>query len=275
MNTKVINNYTRLKPSLFLIPIVLLILIGFFLYYKNALNVENYIGIQKNLFLYLNHNLGRFPVLQYNLTQLGDASISFSFLIVLIVFTPKLWESLFSASLVSLIFSFILKNLFKVPRPATFLKSDDFIIIGKKAIGFASLPSGHSMTAFATITVLLFAFMPKNKINKIMWIILLILFGFSIAFSRVGVGAHYPLDVTIGSIIGFTAGLLGIFISQKYKICNWMNTKKCYPLFMVFIIVCSVTIILKLINENLIVYYFALISLFVSLYKISYAYIKK
>ena len=275
MNTKVINNYTKLKPSLFLIPFILLIAIAFFLFLNDALNVANYIAVQKDLFLYLNHHLGQFPVLQYNLTQLGDASILYSFLIVLIVFTPKIWESLFSASVVSLIFSFILKNTFKVPRPATFLKSEDFIIIGKKAIGFASLPSGHSMTAFATITVLLFAFMLKNRINKIMWIILLILFGFSIAFSRVGVGAHYPLDVTIGSIIGFTAGLLGIFISQKYKICNWMNTKKCYPLFMVFIIVCSVTLILKLINENLIVYYFALISLFVSLYKISYAYIKK
>ena len=99
--------------------------------------------------------------------------------------------------------------------------------------------------------------------------------GLIIVFTRVGVGAHYPLDVIIGSIVGYISGLIGIFISQNYKIWHWVNNKKYYPFFMVLIIVSCVALINKISNENLVLFYLALISLFVSLYKIIYVYVKK
>ncbi len=275
MNENVITNYSKLKLTLFIFPSFLLITIGLFLYSQDSLNVYQYVQIQKDFFFFINHHLGQYPTIEYNLTQIGDASILLSFLTIFILYAPKMWEALLSASLVSLLFSTVLKNIFLVPRPATIFDNTTFIIIGKTAVGHASLPSGHSITVFTTLSVLLFAFMPKLLKNKILWIFSIISIGLIIVFTRVGVGAHHPLDVIIGSIIGYLSGLLGIFISRRYKIWSWINNKKYYSIFILLMLIAAISLINKIINENLVVYYLALISLFVSLYKIIYVYVKK
>lgn len=275
MNEKVIANFSKLKLSLFFLPLLLLLTITLFLYSNDSLHADKYVQIQSDCFFYINHHLGQYPILEYNLTQLGDASIILSLLTLFILYAPKLWESLLSASIVSLLFSSILKNLFLIPRPAQIYDNNTFIIVGKKAVGFASLPSGHSITVFTTLTILLFAFMPRKLINKVLWIFTLVLIGLIIVFTRVALGAHHPLDVIIGSIIGYISGLIGIFISRKYKIWNWVNNKKYYPIFILLILICVVSLIPKIINDNILVYYFVLISLLVSFYKIIYVYVKK
>ncbi len=275
MNAIVKTNYSKLKPTLFFLPLLLLLIIFLLLYNHGSLNANNYIQVQKDCFYYINYNLGQYPNITYNLTQIGDASIFLSFLIIFIVYAPKMWEALLSASLVSLVASNFLKNLFLVPRPSEVFDNNSFVIIGKAATGFASLPSGHSITVFTTLTVLMYAFIPKDIKFKILWFFSIIIIGLCIVFTRVGVGAHYPLDVIIGSIVGYISGLTGILMSQKFKIWNWINNKKCYPIFMLLILIASISLINKIINENLIVFYLALISLFVSLYKIIYVYVKK
>jgi membrane-associated phospholipid phosphatase len=275
MNTSVINNYSRLKPFLFFLPLFILIAIVLFLYSKGALCADKYVQIQKDSFFYINYHLGQYPNLQYSLTQFGDALIFLSFLSIFIIYAPKIWEALLSSLLISLLISCPLKSVFAVPRPGAAFNNDSAIIVGKALCGNNSLPSGHSITIFAILTVLLFAFMPKELKNKILWIFLLITTGFILAFTRVGVGAHYPLDVIIGSIIGYISGISGIFISRKYKIWAWINNKKYYPIFILLFVICGVLLIDRIINDNLIIFYFAFISLTVSLYKISTVYVKK
>lgn len=275
MNENIIANFSKLKLSLFYLPLLLLLTITLVLFSQDSLNTEKYVQIQKDYFYYINYHLGQYPMLEYNLTQLGDASIILSLLTIFILYAPKLWESLLSASLVSLLFSSVLKNLFLIPRPAQIYDNNSFIIVGKKAIGFASLPSGHSITVFTTLTILLFAFMPKKLISKVIWVFTLISIGLIVASTRVALGAHHPLDVIIGSIIGYICGLIGIFISRKYSIWIWINNKKYYIVFILLILICGGSLILKINNENIIVFYFALISLLVSFYKIMYVYFKK
>jgi len=117
--------------------------------------------------------------------------------------------------------------------------------------------------------------MPEKLTYKILWIFFTIITGLIIVFTRVGVGAHYPLDVIIGSIIGYISGLTGIFISRKYKIWAWVNNKKYYPIFILLMLICCISIIASIFTENLIIFYLALISLFVPFYKIVYAFVKK
>ncbi|MDI1316579.1 phosphatase PAP2 family protein [Flavobacterium sp.] len=275
MNTNVINNYSKLKSSLFFLPIFFLSLIVVVLSTQDALNTVNYVKIQKGTFFYINYNLGQYPNFIANLTQIGDTSIFFALLSIFIIKAPKLWEALLSSTIVAALFSCLLKTIFRVPRPHEVYDDSSFIIIGKKAIGFASLPSGHSITVFTTLTVLLFAFMPKMLKYKILWIFTIIILGLAIAFTRVGVGAHHPLDVIIGSIIGYISGLLGIFVIIKYKIFAWINNKKYYPIFIVLMLSCSISLIYKIMYENLVIYYLTLICLLISLYKITYVYLKK
>lgn len=275
LNTDVINNYSRPKASLFFLPALLLIIIVLFLRSRGALSTDGYVQIQRDSFLFLNSSLGRYPNLQLNLTQLGDALISLSFLSIFLVYAPKIWESLISALLVSLLLSRILKEAFAIPRPAAMFDNNSFIITGERLAGYNSFPSGHSIIVFSVLTILLFAFMPQKSKPKIAWISLIIVVGLILAFTRVGIGAHYPIDVITGSIIGYISGLAGILISRKYKVWAWINNKKYYPVFILLFLSCCVLLINKIIDENLLIFHLSLVSLAYSLYKITTVYAKK
>jgi len=62
-----------------------------------------------------------------------------------------------------------------------------------------SFPSGHATTSFACATVLAFA-LPRFRVP-------LYLLAAAIAWSRVYVGVHYPLDVFAGAVLGTAIGI--------------------------------------------------------------------
>ncbi|MGJ1446499.1 phosphatase PAP2 family protein [Sphingobacterium spiritivorum] len=275
MNTLVITNYSRLKTSLFFFPVFLLVIIVFYLYSQDSLSVAKYIAIQKSSFYLINSKLSQFPGIEYNLTQFGDALICLSLLAVFFVFAPKLWEALIVSSIVSCLYSGILKKIFSIPRPAAVFDITSFVIIGKTLTGHNSLPSGHSITVFSTLTVLMFAFIPQKFWYKILWIFSIVMIGLILISTRVGVGAHYPIDVIVGGIIGYITGLTGIFITRKYKICNWINCKKYYPVFILLFLAFSISVFDKIIHQNLMIFYFTFFSLVFSLFKIVRIYVQK
>ncbi|MCT4023770.1 phosphatase PAP2 family protein [Elizabethkingia anophelis] len=275
MHKTTTDNDVKLHPYLFYIPVILVALAILFLYITGSLNIGSYIQLQTPLFFLINSKLSQYPDVQYNLTQLGDALVFLSFLTILIVYAPKVWGALITASLISAVFCNPLKSLFTIPRPAAVFDNNSFTIIGKTLSGHNSLPSGHSITIFTILTVLLFSFMPKKLNYKIIWIATFTFTGLMIAFTRVGVGAHYPLDVIAGAILGYLSGILGIFINQKYKTWTWISDKRYYPVFMLVIAICSIVLINKLINEKLIIFYLSLINLMVVLHIITNIYAKK
>jgi membrane-associated phospholipid phosphatase len=272
----VINNFRKVKLW-FLIPPFLL-LISFFLFFalsEGSNFVEEYAGCQKVLFLFLNGELSLYPNFEFNITQLGDALIFFPFLIVFLFYAPKLWQALLTSSIISLVVSAICKSVFAVPRPAAIYDNDSFVIIGKRTIGLTSLPSGHSITAFMIITILLYAFMPKKIFNKIAWSLMLFAIGFMIAFSRVGIAAHYPLDVIIGCAIGYVSAIVGIKLNNNVDFLDWIKDKRYYPIFMLILLSWTFLIVKKIQVNNLIIFYFSLMSIVVTLFIITNAYVKK
>ncbi len=167
INNKIKHRFNTLNSWHLLPPMIILLSVFLFIFSKNGNYIEEYIGVQKELFFYLNDKLSSFPRVEYNLTQLGDVLIVFPLLMIFIRYAPKLWEALLVSSLLSLVVSAGLKKLFSVPRPARFFGEDSFTIIGRTLTGHNSCPSGHSITAFIIITLLLFAFMPRHKVYTV------------------------------------------------------------------------------------------------------------
>jgi undecaprenyl-diphosphatase len=74
----------------------------------------------------------------------------------------------------------------------------------------ASFPSGHAATSFAAATMLSFSF-PRLAP-------LLYLLAAAVAFSRVYVGVHYPLDVLGGALLGvLVATALRLLVAARQR----------------------------------------------------------
>lgn len=276
MNTKNCHNNSQLRVSVLYAPLFVLLCIFLFLYQQDALSPERYVEIQRDTFLWLNEELSQYPVFQYNITQLGDAFVMLSTLSFLLFYRPKLWESLISASLISLIFSQGLKNIFDIPRPATIWGYELFNIIGEPAVGYSSFPSGHSITIFTAMSVLIFVFISKNKslTHNLLQTLIFFIVGFLVAFSRVGVGAHYPIDVITGSTLGYLAGALGILMNQKCRLWKWISEPQYYPFFIILFLGSLVFMGYKMTLEALPIFYIPVCSLIISLYLMIQSYVK-
>jgi len=74
---------------------------------------------------------------------------------------------------------------------------------------FGSLPSGHASRAFLSAMIL-------TKFYR-KYMVIFFLLAASIGFSRMYLGAHYPLDVIIGAINGVLSGILIINLCDRFR----------------------------------------------------------
>ena len=90
----------------------------------------------------------------------------------------------------------ILKHLFARVRPFNVDTTVELLV--KRPKGF-SFPSGHSAAAFCVVGVLYGA-----KIRELFWPVLVL--AILIGFSRLYLYVHFPTDVFVGALCGFTIG---------------------------------------------------------------------
>lgn len=195
----------------FLIPFLILLLIGFILLLLNS---------KAELFLWINrhHNIF-FDELFKLITLLGDGIITVIVVLVLLFFKFRYSVLAAIAFAYSSLAIQALKHLFKAPRPAKYFENIIPIrtIDGYPVHEWNSFPSGHAGAAF-TLAVVLTYLLPHKQRH---WIIIPL--AALTAFSRVYLAQHFMEDIIAGSII---AVLMTFHIIWWLENTKWYNSSK-------------------------------------------------
>lgn len=145
------------------------------------------------------------------ITFLGDSTVALALMLFFARKNPATLWVVFVAAIIGMMISHGMKDYFAMLRPASVLASTEFYIIGKP-VYLGSFPSGHSLTIFVFVATLMYF---SSRKQTQLW---LLLFGMTISLSRVLVGAHWPIDILIGSALGLISTVLAVTICQRFTI---------------------------------------------------------
>lgn len=170
-------------------------------------------GTNQALFVSLNDAARRIPAGVWSmLTVTGSVLGAIALLAPTLKTRPRLLASAFLAAPLAIVFSEGGKRYFDIMRPAGVLEADSFNLIGQKLYVHA-FPSGHAVTVFVAAAAVALAW-PNPATRKRAAVVSLTLAGL-IAFSRIAVGAHWPLDVLTGAAGGWSIGALGAWLTGR------------------------------------------------------------
>jgi membrane-associated phospholipid phosphatase len=117
-----------------------------------------------------------------------------------------------------LLTAFLLKSLFRHPRPKTFFEDNNLLdqIYFVEGVyinsGDTAFPSGHTMGAFALFGIISFL-TPNKSWMPVLFFTLALLVG----FSRIYLVQHFFEDVYSGAIVGVLLSLLAVWLFKKYQ----------------------------------------------------------
>jgi membrane-associated phospholipid phosphatase len=170
-------------------------------------------------FLALNTLFATTPAIFWaGLSLLGNAWGILGVTAPLLVLAPRLMWAWLCAAPFAIGFARVGKWLIVSPRPAAEVDNSQMRVVGE-LLHNVSMPSGHTLTAFAVASAIYFA-LPMQRRLRHLW-----LFGLAmgVGLSRIAVGAHWPGDVAVGACLGLLAGLLGQTLLAR------MGPQHCQP----------------------------------------------
>lgn len=162
----------------------------------------------RDSFLLLNgadYNFLDWPM--FVITHLGDALILTSLLTVVFIWKqPKAVMNLIIVVIISGLLGQLLKVSFfeGCDRPLRVFNESPIVhTLPNYRLFHNSFPSGHSITAMAAFTTLVWSIKPKYYLQIVVAILASL-----ITYSRVYLGVHFPGDVLAGSLFGILMPLL-------------------------------------------------------------------
>lgn len=118
----------------------------------------------------------------------------------------------FYSTCVALFINIVIQRIVHFERPETAFENSQRLIL--EHIPDASFPSDHTAISIAFVTAIYFAGFRKTAL-------IFLPFALAMNTSRIIVWVHWPLDVIVGTIIGFISA---VFIFKYAK--NWSITEK-------------------------------------------------
>lgn len=151
------------------------------------------------------------PELLASITDMGNGVVTGSILVIILCFKPNWILRAILAAIICLILTHFLKSYFDASRPAALLTQIN--IIGDARYS-KSFPSGHTATIFLLASI---AFLSSTRrLSRIFFVALATLVG----LSRIAVGAHWPIDVALGAIIGWSSIYLAMLVCKTENLSS-------------------------------------------------------
>jgi len=148
------------------------------------------------------HHAGWLDVIMLAFSVLGEAGTLWLMIGAIAAirhprFAPQLWQVALAILLAYFTVDVVLKPLIARARPFDALPHVQ--VVGWRPVTY-SFPSGHSASAVAGAFIVSLM-LPELRV--LLWML-----AFGIAFSRVYLGVHYPIDVVGGALVGWAVGMV-------------------------------------------------------------------
>lgn len=180
--------------------------------------VSALLGIYGNerLFLHINGYHSKFADFFFLIsTNLGDGIFAFILVVILLWVSFRDALTFLSITILITIAVTILKNVFfpEFYRPVAYFEYTEVVrlVTGYDPPMYCTFPSGHSATAFSVYLYL--SILSKNQIVKFLLFIIALL----VAYSRIYLSAHFPVDVVVGAAIAVSITILCYYLGQHLK----------------------------------------------------------
>jgi len=157
------------------------------------------------------------------LSLLGNAWGILGLTAPLLVLAPRLLWAWLCAAPFAILFTRLGKGWIESARPAAVIDHAQIRIVGE-TLYTVSMPSGHTLTAFAVASGIYFS-LPLARRWRHAWLFVL---ATGTGLSRIAVGAHWPGDVAVGASLGLLSGMLGQSLLQRIP-RHWMDPMR-WPL---------------------------------------------
>lgn len=169
---------------------------------------------RENIYLFnlINHHHNKiFDTFFYTYASLGSGFVLLPFLAYIYSFRRYKLKIFLTSLIIETILVMLLKNLFDQPRPASLIKHVHLLY----KLYWHSFPSGD--TAMAFVIALVGAYKERFIIQFMFF-----LYAFLIMYERSYVGVHFPLDTTVGAIVG----IFSFYVAKNFKIsfCFWKKS---------------------------------------------------
>jgi membrane-associated phospholipid phosphatase len=163
--------------------------------------------VNRPLFLLLNNlNTPWLDPVFLSITHLGNGAVAGMLVLLLFPVRKDMAVKTALAALAGGIIAAVFKEVIAAPRPPAVFGTH-IHILGKKMVGH-SLPSGHTATAFGL------AFGLKGLVSRRTYAASLAA-ACLVGYSRIYIGAHFPLDVVLGAAAGWTGARLTVRPSDR------------------------------------------------------------
>lgn len=163
---------------------------------------------ENQVFLWINQRkrVTFIDLIMQHITHFGGASATIAVTLGLALFAHAHWRILAIQALIALTISHIPVAIFKKKYP----RLRPYLVLPqtrtcKKPLVDHSFPSGHTTAIFASI-------LPFATSMPLLALILFPL-AFTVAYSRIYLGLHYPSDCMVGALLGASSALIAaVFI---------------------------------------------------------------